>query len=70
MSRLLTVPSPNYDMADQLLNGQLPRILIQYRDDGLSLNKISQRLYSEHGVSVSVPTVKNWLEWAAEAVAS
>lgn len=48
-------------MADKVAGGQLAVRLVALRADGLSHDRIAQRLYAEHGVEVTRQTVSNWL---------
>ncbi len=51
-------------MADRLTGGQLDTLLATWRNEGLSLRQIADRLQAEHSVSVTHMTVRSWLNEA------
>lgn len=53
--------SPNYRMADKLAAGALDSILADLAGQGLSYAGIAARLFADHGIEVSAPTVGAWL---------
>ena len=57
----MPVASPLYRMANRLagddLDGELQRLV----DQGLSAEAIASRLYADHGIEASRPTVVAWL---------
>jgi intein-encoded DNA endonuclease-like protein len=59
--------SANYRNADALADGRLDAILAGLRADGLSYASIASRLYADHGIEVSAPTVGAWLKGLEEA---
>lgn len=56
--------SPNFRMADRLTDGHLDTILTGYRAGGLSLSATNSRLYADHGIEVSLPTLARWISAA------
>lgn len=53
--------SVNFRNADLAVGGQLETILREARSEGLSYAGIAARLFAEHAVIVSAPTVGAWL---------
>lgn len=51
-----------YRMADRLANGELDSILADLSGQGLSLSAIAARLFADHGIEVSPPTVALWIK--------
>ena len=48
-------------MADRLAGGKLTAALARLRGkDGLSFAAIAARLYADHGIEVTAPTVRSW----------
>ena len=50
-----------YKMADRVAGGHLAQILTDYSEQGYSLHEMTRRLYAEHDVEVTPPTVGAWL---------
>jgi hypothetical protein len=50
-----------FRMADQLAAGKLERDLKRHKAAGLSYSAIASRLYADHGIEVTPPTVGAWL---------
>jgi hypothetical protein len=48
-------------MADQLAGGRLADDLARHKAAGLSYSAIASRLYADHGIEVTPPTVGSWL---------
>lgn len=57
----MQTPSVNYRNADRSCGGKLASILAALRADGLSYAGIAARLFADHGIEVSAPTVGAWL---------
>lgn len=50
-----------FDLADKALGGQLEESLSAWRADGLTIDRIAQRLQGD-GIDVSRETVRRWLQ--------
>lgn len=48
-------------MADRLLDGKLIELLREQREQGLSFDEISRRLFAEHEIEFTGQTLRNWL---------
>lgn len=57
----MQTPSVNYRNADRSCGGKLAELLASLRGDGLSYAGIAARLFADHGIEVSAPTVGAWL---------
>lgn len=57
----MPVASPLYRMADRLADGHLDTVLARLQAEGLSADSIAARLYAEHGIEASRPTIVAWL---------
>lgn len=53
--------SVNFRNADLAVGGRLEALLGAYRSEGLSYAGIASRLFADHDVIVSAPTVGAWL---------
>lgn len=55
------MPSPaTFPAYDRIVPGGLEAFLRQERDEGRSLRSIVAKLSADHGISVSVETVRGW----------
>jgi len=55
------IETPTYRMADRLAQGTLAEQMLALRAAGLSYHQISRRLFADHGIEVTAPTVTIWL---------
>lgn len=56
-----------FPVYDRLLDGQLAQMLTSWRADGATYLDITMRLRSDHGIAVSVDTVRRWVDIASQA---
>lgn len=59
-------PKPVRPLIDRLLDGKLDAILGEWKADGLSFAEMSYRLRSEHDITVSGETIRQWFAADAE----
>lgn len=57
----MAVASSLYRMANRLAEGHLDEILAEYFAQGLSADAIAARLFADHGIEASRPTIVSWL---------
>lgn len=50
----------NYELADLALGGNLAQRLREWRAQGLSLDRIAEKLRHDDGIHVSRETVRRW----------
>ena len=55
------MPTATFRWANVQCGGNLPDILLDMTEAGLSPDKIAARLYAEHGVDVTGRTIARWL---------
>jgi hypothetical protein len=53
-------PTDTRPIIDRLLDGGLDKYLTDAREAGQSFATIAERLGTEHGVTVTAETVRNW----------
>lgn len=58
---LAMIETATFRMADRLAGGNLAETIRTYRDEGLSSDDISRRLFAELGVEVTGRTIGRWL---------
>ncbi len=54
-----------YPLVDQILGGNLAKTLTDWREEGLTYRQMSDRLKAEHGVDISIETVRRWMSEGA-----
>lgn len=54
------VASPNFQMADRVLDGRLRQVLTDLYGETRSWEEVSRRLYAEHNVRVTGQTLRRW----------
>lgn len=66
----MTKTSPQFRMADRLVDGRLAEIIAVGRESGQSFETIARNLYAEHGIEVTRQTLANWSQQTADSGAA
>lgn len=67
---VVVIDTPQYRMADRLCDGNLAKIILDYRRAGKSYEQISRQLYADFGIEVTRQTCAAWGKVIAEEAAA